>query len=37
MDVDIDHVGRPVEEQCDDRVAITREHVLIGAAHRTRQ
>ena len=34
MDIDIDLAGRAVEKQRDDRVAILRQHVLIGAAHR---
>ncbi len=37
MDVDVDLVGRPVEKQCDDRVAVARQHVLVGAAHRADQ
>ena len=37
VDVDVDLVGRPVEKQRDDRMAVARQHVLIGAAHRARQ
>jgi hypothetical protein len=34
MNIDVDLGGRPVEKQCHDRVAIPRQHVLIGPAHR---
>ena len=37
MDVDIDLVGRTFEEQRDDRMAVARQHILIGTAHRTNQ
>ena len=37
MDVDVDLVRRAVEKQRDHRMAVAREHVLIGAAHRADQ
>ena len=37
MDIDVDLVGRAVEKQRDDRVAVARQHILIGAAHRADQ
>ena len=37
MDVDVDLFGRPVEKQRDDRMAVARQHILIGAAHRADQ
>ena len=37
MDVDVDVLGRKLEEQRQHRVAVAREHVGIGAAHRADQ
>ena len=37
MDVDVDLLGRNVDEQGQHRVAVAREQVLIGAAHRADQ
>ena len=37
MDVDVDLLGRPVEKQRHDRMAVARQDVLIGAAHRADQ
>ena len=37
MDVDVDLLGRPIDEQRDHRMAVAREHILIGAAHRADQ
>ena len=34
MNIDVDLGGWPVEKQCHDRVAVARQHVLIGPAHR---
>ena len=37
MDVDVDHVGRRLEEQRHHRVAVARQEVLVSAAHRAVQ
>ena len=37
VDVDVDLVRRPVEEQRDDRVAVVRQQIVVGAAHRADQ
>ena len=37
VDIDVDLGRRAVDEQRDDRVAVARQHVLIGAAHRADQ
>ena len=34
VDVDVDFLGRELEEQRQHRVAVAREHVGVGAAHR---
>ena len=37
MDVDVDFLGRELEEQRQHRVAVAREHLGISAAHRADQ
>ncbi len=37
MDVDVDLLGWPIDEQRDHRVAVAGEHILVGAADRTDQ
>ncbi len=37
MDIDVDLLRRPIDEQRDHRVAVAGEHILVGAADRTDQ
>ena len=37
MDVDVDHLGRRFEEQRHHRMAVARQEILVGAAHRAGQ